>query len=414
MSIGIGRYRGRTNLLICYDDSSEDMDPSWYPITFFAIENEIDGKGLEFQLEWHAMGLNMRSVKSSALNTNTTPNRQPGIRDNDGLFAFRCANSGPFSAFVGNQDLSATILNAPPPRLSTPVDTHSHTHTHTHTYSYPYQYTKIFTIQEKKMSSPSVMNPLIAFTTNHLSKLDLTSPLIQNEDCPICLDPYSTSHLPVQVIKKGRCAHIFGQTCLNIYMENNPGPKRTCPMCRHFWYQASLPVLYSPQQSERRPWTPELERHQRRRRIAALEGWLPEMHEDLQALQQREDASNTLHARITREIRQIRVIERELRYLRRGDRFLAIGIELGIRGERLAIIGNTFPSIRRADIMLVPAPLVVEYARLLANCSRLGRERARLIAEEEEDDEDEGEDDEDEDEEYDDYEDEDEEGELVH
>ncbi|KAF2499886.1 hypothetical protein BU16DRAFT_536170 [Lophium mytilinum] len=48
-----------------------------------------------------------------------------------------------------------------------------------------------------------------------------------NDGCPICLRPFSTHDMAIQIIDP-RCYHVFGHDCLDTWVQARP----TCPLCR--------------------------------------------------------------------------------------------------------------------------------------------------------------------------------------
>jgi hypothetical protein len=55
------------------------------------------------------------------------------------------------------------------------------------------------------------------------------------DECIICLQVYHSDDLPVQVPNVSGCNHVFGRTCLALWLSDND----TCPICRAQLYQCS-------------------------------------------------------------------------------------------------------------------------------------------------------------------------------
>ncbi|KAI4648119.1 hypothetical protein J4E93_004530 [Alternaria ventricosa] len=60
--------------------------------------------------------------------------------------------------------------------------------------------------------------------------------------CGICLDDYSTEHVPVQLL----CGHIFGDHCIVEQVEAEMPNSNRCPLCRQeLFHQENTPVYVS-------------------------------------------------------------------------------------------------------------------------------------------------------------------------
>jgi hypothetical protein len=56
--------------------------------------------------------------------------------------------------------------------------------------------------------------------------------------CPICYEPFHSSHSPVQVVNVTGCSnHIFGYQCLRKTLSSGGKHSTRCPLCRTTWFQ---------------------------------------------------------------------------------------------------------------------------------------------------------------------------------
>ncbi|KAF1848968.1 uncharacterized protein K460DRAFT_364894 [Cucurbitaria berberidis CBS 394.84] len=58
------------------------------------------------------------------------------------------------------------------------------------------------------------------------------------EECPICLDNYSTEPC-VRIIGIEGCTHLVGLSCLQEILRDHPEKEKRCPLCRAMWIAAS-------------------------------------------------------------------------------------------------------------------------------------------------------------------------------
>lgn len=59
------------------------------------------------------------------------------------------------------------------------------------------------------------------------------------DECPICLDNYSTEQC-LRITKIEGCTHRIGQTCLEHMLQNRPNEEKKCPLCRTTWIPSAL------------------------------------------------------------------------------------------------------------------------------------------------------------------------------
>ncbi|KAJ4299442.1 hypothetical protein N0V90_004687 [Kalmusia sp. IMI 367209] len=71
------------------------------------------------------------------------------------------------------------------------------------------------------------------------------------DECPICLDTYSTEQ--AVRIKLKDCGHVFGITCLVALFTSNANLEKTCPLCRTVWMSAPAPRARNPARAAGRP-----------------------------------------------------------------------------------------------------------------------------------------------------------------
>jgi hypothetical protein len=86
------------------------------------------------------------------------------------------------------------------------------------------------------LSSPS----LTTFISHHLVPLMPEHPHYPGAGttCPICREPFHSSHSPVQVVNVTGCRnHIFGYQCLRKTLGSGMGYSRRCPLCRTKWFR---------------------------------------------------------------------------------------------------------------------------------------------------------------------------------
>ncbi|KAH6878843.1 hypothetical protein BKA58DRAFT_436533 [Alternaria rosae] len=64
--------------------------------------------------------------------------------------------------------------------------------------------------------------------------------------CSICLDDYSTEHVPVQLL----CGHIFGDHCIIKQVEAEMPNNNRCPLCRQELFQQETTPVYDSDEPE--------------------------------------------------------------------------------------------------------------------------------------------------------------------
>ena len=62
------------------------------------------------------------------------------------------------------------------------------------------------------------------------------------QNCPICLDPFQESDCPIQL----PCKHIFGRDCLNSWLSTH----NTCPQCRRVVFDESAEAEFNDAEAE--------------------------------------------------------------------------------------------------------------------------------------------------------------------
>ncbi|KAH7082773.1 hypothetical protein BKA63DRAFT_137824 [Paraphoma chrysanthemicola] len=67
------------------------------------------------------------------------------------------------------------------------------------------------------------------------------------EECPICLDTY-TSECCVRVTGVPGCTHRIGINCLERLLRNKSGDEKKCPMCRSVWIKGAVPSTSTEQE----------------------------------------------------------------------------------------------------------------------------------------------------------------------
>jgi hypothetical protein len=68
------------------------------------------------------------------------------------------------------------------------------------------------------------------------------------DECNVCFEVYHVDDLPVQIPNVSGCNHIFGRTCLALWLSDH----NTCPICRTKLYKSSDPPRASQGQSLQR------------------------------------------------------------------------------------------------------------------------------------------------------------------
>lgn len=54
--------------------------------------------------------------------------------------------------------------------------------------------------------------------------------------CSICYEPFSSNHQPVSSFGDQSCSHVFGATCLRVWLDSLNKRTITCPTCRQPWF----------------------------------------------------------------------------------------------------------------------------------------------------------------------------------
>lgn len=71
--------------------------------------------------------------------------------------------------------------------------------------------------------------------------------LLHGNECCICLDLYDDdAHGPVGVGSNRECEHVFGQRCLETYLDSTAPGRNTCPICRRKWYSRRSTIPSTP------------------------------------------------------------------------------------------------------------------------------------------------------------------------
>ncbi|KAF2643632.1 UPF0157-domain-containing protein [Massarina eburnea CBS 473.64] len=73
------------------------------------------------------------------------------------------------------------------------------------------------------------------FVTHNLRTIETTL-----KECSICKEPFDIAHQPVQRIAshdhENACSHVFGQSCLEIWITSTNNNSNKCPICRCVWF----------------------------------------------------------------------------------------------------------------------------------------------------------------------------------
>ncbi|KAF1973106.1 hypothetical protein BU23DRAFT_568638 [Bimuria novae-zelandiae CBS 107.79] len=77
--------------------------------------------------------------------------------------------------------------------------------------------------------------PLLNFIKFHTQYINLAA-TSANYVCPICRDSPAESHEHLIQINLPNCHHVFGEDCLERYIQRS----HTCPMCREMWFTKRL------------------------------------------------------------------------------------------------------------------------------------------------------------------------------
>ncbi|EMD86202.1 hypothetical protein COCHEDRAFT_1160509 [Bipolaris maydis C5] len=71
----------------------------------------------------------------------------------------------------------------------------------------------------------------VGFIANHTTP---STPHSNTDDCPICLDSYTTENC-LQITGITGCKHRIGSMCLRKLLNRHPGDEKKCPLCRTVW-----------------------------------------------------------------------------------------------------------------------------------------------------------------------------------
>ena len=82
---------------------------------------------------------------------------------------------------------------------------------------------------------PAQTDRVTAFLTTHTTLDNDDVPLL--EECPICLESYS-SEPRRRITGIGGCAHHIGAKCLEEMLHSHPNEEKRCPLCRTMWIPA--------------------------------------------------------------------------------------------------------------------------------------------------------------------------------
>ncbi|EMD69929.1 hypothetical protein COCSADRAFT_177578 [Bipolaris sorokiniana ND90Pr] len=77
----------------------------------------------------------------------------------------------------------------------------------------------------------------VGFVANHTRSF---TPHSNTDDCPICLDSYTTEAC-LQITGITGCNHRIGSMCLQKMLDHHPGDEKKCPMCRTVWISGLAP-----------------------------------------------------------------------------------------------------------------------------------------------------------------------------
>ncbi|EUC45464.1 hypothetical protein COCMIDRAFT_95527 [Bipolaris oryzae ATCC 44560] len=85
----------------------------------------------------------------------------------------------------------------------------------------------------------------VGFVANHTRPSTSHS---NTDDCPICLDSYTTE-VCLQITGITGCNHRIGDMCLQKMLDHHPEDEKKCPLCRTVWISSSAPDITAHNQS---------------------------------------------------------------------------------------------------------------------------------------------------------------------
>jgi hypothetical protein len=70
------------------------------------------------------------------------------------------------------------------------------------------------------------------------------------DTCNICFEPFNCSHHPVRFTSADSCGHVFGATCLKMWVESWNDNADKCPTCRRVLFRSETAFVGEEEQSE--------------------------------------------------------------------------------------------------------------------------------------------------------------------